>query len=67
MEIIAKEIIEMKVKTYTYLSTVLSGFLVSTALLFIGAFVSDLSEYLTYHNDPDDHGGKLHYVDLNAM
>ncbi|MDE6092964.1 MAG: hypothetical protein K2G14_07710 [Ruminococcus sp.] len=67
MDITEKEIKEMVAKTYTYLSTVLSGFLIARALIFIFMFIGGLSEYLEYHNDPDDHGGKLHYVDLNAM
>lgn len=67
VDISGKEVKETKLKTYIYLSTTLSGFLTARALIFIGAFISGLSEYLEYHNDPDDHGGKLHYVDLNAL
>lgn len=67
VDISGKEVTETKLKTYIYLSIVLSGFLIAKAILFIGSVASGLSEYFTYHNDPDDHGGKLHYVDLNAM
>lgn len=67
MKITEKEIKETEFKTYAYLSTLVSGFFGALALMNIGSFIFSLNEYLTYHNDPDDHGGKLHYVDLNAM
>lgn len=61
------KITETEIKTYAYLSTLLSGFFGAGALLKTGNFIYDLTEYLTYHNDPDDHGGKLHYVNLTEM
>ena len=67
MKITEKEIIHTQYKTYAYLSTLVSGFFGALALMNIGSFIFALDEYLTYHNDPDDHGGKRHYVDLNAM
>lgn len=67
MKITEKEIKETEFKTYAYLSTLVSGFFGALALLNIGSFIFSLNEYLTYHNDPDDHGGKLHYVDLSEM
>lgn len=67
VDISGKEVKETKLKTYIYMSVSLSGFLTARALILIFGFISALSEYLEYHNDPDDHGGKLHYVDLNAM
>lgn len=67
MKITEKEVTDMQSKTYAYLSTLLSGFFGAGALLNIGSFNYDIIEYLTYHNDPDDHGGKLHYVDLTDM
>ncbi|MDE6671656.1 MAG: hypothetical protein K2K16_05610 [Ruminococcus sp.] len=67
MKITEKEIKETEFKTYAYLSTLVSGFFGALALLNIGSFIFSLNEYLTYHNDPDDHGEKLHYVDLSEM
>ncbi|MCM1506433.1 MAG: hypothetical protein NC177_04770 [Ruminococcus flavefaciens] len=67
MRITEKEIKETELKTYAYLSTLLSGFFGTGALLNIGNFAFSLNEYLTYHNNPDDNGGKLHYVDLNDI
>lgn len=66
LEMTEKEIEEMKAKTYTYLSTVLSGFFGALILLRGGTFVFDMKEYMIYHNnDSDDPKG--HYVDLNEM
>ncbi|MCM1007520.1 MAG: hypothetical protein NC485_06220 [Ruminococcus flavefaciens] len=67
MNITAKEIKEIESKTYAYLSSVVIGFLSADILLLIYSFISNLQEYLTYHNSEDDHGEKLHYVDLNAL
>ena len=67
MKITEKEIKETELKTYVYLSTLLSGFFGAGALLKIGSFNYDLSEYLTYHNNPEDYGQKGHYVNLTEM
>ena len=67
MKITENEIKETEFKTYAYLSTIVSGFFGALAILNTGSFIFALNEYLTYHNDPDDHGGKLHCVDLTAM
>ncbi|MDE6426053.1 MAG: hypothetical protein K2K89_07950 [Ruminococcus sp.] len=67
MKITEKEVKETELKTYAYLSTIVSGFFGVLALMNITSFIVDLNDYLTYHNDPDDHGGKRHYVDLTAM
>ncbi|MDE6036484.1 MAG: hypothetical protein K2G36_11335 [Ruminococcus sp.] len=67
MKITEKEVKETEFKTYAYLSTLVSGIFGALAILNTGSFIFALIEYLTYHNDPDDHGGKLHYVDLTSM
>lgn len=67
MNITEKEIKETEAKTYAYLSSIVIGFLSANILLLIYSFISNLQEYLTYHNSEDDHGGKLHYVDLTAL
>lgn len=54
-------------KTYSYMFSATSSFLTTFVLWFAYWFFTGLDEYLLYHNDPDDHGGKLHYVDLNAL
>lgn len=62
-----KTIKETEAKTYAYLSSIVVGFLSANILLLIYSFISNLQEYLTYHNSEDDHGGKLHYVNLPAL
>lgn len=58
-----KSIKEMEAKTYAYMSSVLIGPLIIDAFILINGFVCDLIEYLTYHNNVEDNGGKLlHYV-----
>ena len=52
-------------KTYAYLLSVLIGPLILDVIYLISVFCFESIEYLRYHNNFDDHGGKLeHYVDL---
>lgn len=66
-QITEKEITETKAKTFAYLLSVIAGLLTADMLLIAYSFFSGLSEYLTYRNDTDDHGGKLHYVDPTVL
>lgn len=67
MEITEKEIKETEAKTYAYLSSVIAGVLVSHILVYLYLFFSELDEYLTYHNIPDDNWEVPHYVDVTGM
>lgn len=67
MNITEKKIKETEARTYAYLSSVVIGFLSADILLLGYSFISNLQEYLTYRNSKDDHGEKLHYVDLTAL
>lgn len=63
-----KEIAEMKFKTYIYFLSVLLGVLAINAILCTNTFFSITSEYLIYHNNVDDNGGKLlHYVNAKLI
>lgn len=58
-----KSIKEIEAKTYAYMSSVLIGTLIIDAFIIINGFFYRLTEYLTYHNNVEDNGGKLlHYV-----
>ena len=55
-------------KTYAYLLSVLIGPLILDVIYLVSVFCYDVIEYLRYHNDFDDHGGKLeHYVNLREI
>ncbi len=58
-----KSVKEIEAKTYAYMSSVLIGTLIIDAFILINGFFYRLTEYLTYHNNAEDNGGKLlHYV-----
>lgn len=67
MEITEKEIKETEEKTYAYFSSVIAGTLVPHILVYLYLFFSDLDDYLTYHNIPDDNREVSHYVDVTGM
>ena len=63
-----KDIKETQEKTFVYMSSVLIGTLIPNVFILINGFFFRLIEYMTYHNNVDDNGGKLlHYVNTKEI
>ena len=57
----------MKSKTGAAFFAVISDFLTAVVLLFGRTFLSELTEYMKYHNDPEFDYPVAHYVNTREM